>query len=69
MFIIAGTVSYCLFQYTILFCTLLVYRQTIVAKKRPRDYNPAMHVINVSPTLSKYKTKKHRYRNKEMITY
>ena len=33
----------------------------MVAKKRPRDYNPVMHIVNVPLTLSKYKAKKCRY--------
>jgi len=33
----------------------------MVAKKRPRNYNPVMYVVNAPSTLSKYKTKKCRY--------
>jgi len=33
----------------------------MVAKKRPRDYNPMIHVVNAPPILSKHKAKKHRY--------
>jgi len=44
-------------------------RQTTVAKKRPRDYNPAMHIVNAPPTLSKHEVKKRRYRKKGMTTY
>jgi len=38
-----------------------MHRQTAVAKKRPRDYNPAMYIVNTPPTLSKHEAKKCRY--------
>jgi len=33
----------------------------MVAKKRPRNYNPVIYVVNASSILSKYETKKCRY--------
>jgi len=46
-----------------------VHRQTAVAKKRLRDYNPTMHIANAPPTLSKHKAKKCRYQKKGITIY
>jgi len=33
----------------------------MVAKNRSRDYNPVIHIVNISSILSKYKAKKSKY--------